>query len=44
MQGNIVQAMNLANDLDPTILDRDRCVSPRMPFPGREGFQYSHAN
>ncbi|CAM9757599.1 unnamed protein product, partial [Ectocarpus fasciculatus] len=24
MQGNIVQAMKLANDLDPTMLDRDR--------------------
>lgn len=27
MQGNVVQAMKLANDLDPTMLDRDRCVS-----------------
>lgn len=26
MQGDVVQAMELANDMDPTMLDRDRCV------------------
>lgn len=26
MQGDVVQAMELANDLDPTMLDRDRCA------------------
>lgn len=29
MQGDVVQAMELANDLDPTILDRDRYASLR---------------
>lgn len=32
MQGDVVQAMELANDLDPTMLDRDRCVCVVVVF------------